>query len=389
MKTRLCLRLVVVGAGLATRMAAFGQAQTGATPGAPATGPAPASQVVGGANPRLEITPAEFDFGQVWQGEPAKREFTIKNTGDAPMTITLKSTCGCTVATNPKTPLAAGESTTFSITYDTTRPGAAHKTVIVTTNDPARPTLDIAVKGEVKPLYTATPSENIVFQDLEPSSIETQTIKLETKYERPLNLKLKEGQDFGPFEIAFREVKAGAEYHLTATTKPPLRFGGKNRATVVLETGLEKTPTVSILVVANAQPRVLVMPTTLAVAPDTTPGNVQPVRVQYRTNTPIKITEVKAIPESVKYEIVPPPPPQGEAKTMAYTVRVTLPAFADIPDDGGKVEIFTDDKSPEYQHFTIPIVKRAAPVQRPVQNPVTRGNPPASQPAPPSGGNPK
>ena len=58
--------------------------------------------------------------------------------------------------------------------------------------------------------------------DLEPSSRETQKIKLENKYDEPLKLKIKEGQNFGQFEISLNELEAGKVYELTATTKPPL-----------------------------------------------------------------------------------------------------------------------------------------------------------------------
>ena len=75
--------------------------------------------------PRLELSPTVFNFGEVWEGMPARQEFAVKNTGDAPLTLTLKTYCGCTPVTRPKSPLPPGESTTFTVSYSTKRKGPA------------------------------------------------------------------------------------------------------------------------------------------------------------------------------------------------------------------------------------------------------------------------
>ena len=106
--SRRCVGLVVVVLLCGVRGFAQAQPQAAAT-SAPAIA----------AGPRIELSPAEFDFGELWQGMPAEREFTVKNAGDAPLTISSRSNCGCTVATPPKSPLEPGESCTFKIRYDT------------------------------------------------------------------------------------------------------------------------------------------------------------------------------------------------------------------------------------------------------------------------------
>ena len=385
MEMRLRNRLAAIGIIGCTWVSVLAQVEPGVKPVPPPPAPTPASQPTGtqpaeGPSPRVEVNPTAFTFGDLWQGEPAKREFTIKNTGDAPMTVTARTSCGCTVATTPKSPLPAGESTTFSVTYDTTRIGPAHKMVTLTTNDPSRPSVEIPVEGNIKPLFLGKPTDSIVFPEIEPTALELRTITLENKYGSPLNLKLREGQDFGPFEITLREIKAGEEYELTAKTKPPLRLG-TNQINVVLETGLEKVPTIGIRVAGNAQPRVVVMPPSLVVSPEHRQVIPQLVRVQYHTNVPLKITEVKVTPNSVKYEIMPAEQPAGQGTVAFYNIRVTLPAFAELPDEGGQLEIFTDDKTAEFQHITVPIVKRSGPPQGAQLNPQLP-KPAATQPGP-------
>ena len=131
--------------------------------------------------PRLELSPTALNFGEVWQGERAAGEFTVRNVGTAPLTLTLKSSCGCTVASKPRSPLEPGESDTFRITYDTfKRKGKANQTVTLTTNDPDQPNVRIAVTGEVKPLYSTSPAEGLVFDRLTSDSQVTQTLRIES-----------------------------------------------------------------------------------------------------------------------------------------------------------------------------------------------------------------
>ncbi|MCK4343200.1 MAG: DUF1573 domain-containing protein [Phycisphaerae bacterium] len=247
------VRFIVLGLVLGMCSLSWAQAvlESGDTQKSPATQPAPAASQPAGPSPRLELSATEFDFGVVWKGTPAEREFTVKNVGEAPLTLSVRSSCGCTVATKPKTPLPPGESTTFKISYKTTTKGKARKTVTLMTNDPDQPQVKIPVHGEVKPLFTGNPQETIFFKGLESNSQESMTIKLENQYGSPVPLTLKKGQNFGRFEIEFKEIEKGEKYELTATTKPPLR-NGANRATVMLETGLKEMPKVQIQISSSS-----------------------------------------------------------------------------------------------------------------------------------------
>ena len=41
--------------------------------------------------PRLELSSTEFNFGDVWEGQPVKGEFSVKNTGTEKLTLRVKS----------------------------------------------------------------------------------------------------------------------------------------------------------------------------------------------------------------------------------------------------------------------------------------------------------
>ena len=307
---------------------------------------------------RVEVTPTEFNFGELWETMPAQATCTVRNTGDAPLTLSLRTTCGCTVATKPQTPLAPGESSTFSITYDTKRAGKADKKVILTTNDPTRPKVEIPVVGMVKVLFAATPYKGVMFRELDESSISSQTILLENKYGKPLQLKLREGQRFRKFDVVLNEIKPGMMYELEVTTKPPLD-SGHNNAMVLLETGLELAPRLEIRLSANVPPRVSVTPYKLVVVSAGKQPGTRMVRVQYRVETPIKITKVEASHESVKWEFLPPVAPRAGGKLASHRMRVTLPTFAEFPATGARLTIYTDDELPQYQKLEIPLVKSA------------------------------
>lgn len=322
----------------------------------PATRPA-TTQPSAGPAPALKLHPRVFDFGELWEGMPAKQKFTIQNVGVAPLELSAKSSCGCTVASKPKSPLAPNETTTFSVEYKTSHVGKAHKTITLLTNDPKRKSVKIDVKGLVKPIYKATPSKRIVFRALEPGSKENVTLNLEMQYEEPVMLRLKDGQNFDKFDVALREVKPGEAYELSVSTKPPLRVGW-NRTTITLETGLELVPTITIPVHGNAQPRVFASPFTLTVTPNNTQPSQKLVRVQYRTATPVKITKVNSSLDSVRCEVQSSSAPVGPAKSAYHQVRVFLPPYDEIPADGGIVEIFTDDADEKYQRLEVPIVRR-------------------------------
>lgn len=104
------------------------------------------------AGPSMEITPLESNAGTVDEGEAVSRDFTIKNTGDAPLEIKkVKTSCGCTVSSLEKDRLAPGETATLRVEYDTAgRPGKFRKKVTVFSGDPENERVHVYISGVVK-----------------------------------------------------------------------------------------------------------------------------------------------------------------------------------------------------------------------------------------------
>jgi len=95
----------------------------------------------------MAFTEPIYEFGSVSQGEVVKHEFTFTNTGTQPLLITdARSTCGCTVPSYPKQPVAPGEEAVISVAFDTkNKSGRQSKPVTITANTyPATTTIYVA-----------------------------------------------------------------------------------------------------------------------------------------------------------------------------------------------------------------------------------------------------
>lgn len=108
--------------------------------------------VISYAQETAEITfkAEEIDYGKVKVGSDGVRVFEFTNTGKAPLVITnVSSSCGCTVPSWTKDPIAPGAKGKIEVKYDTNRVGPISKTVTVTSNAKQNPVKGLRIKGEV------------------------------------------------------------------------------------------------------------------------------------------------------------------------------------------------------------------------------------------------
>ncbi|MGE0479127.1 MAG: DUF1573 domain-containing protein [Phycisphaerae bacterium] len=324
--------------------------------------------------PKLEISETVWNFGEVWAGAELDKEIQLKNVGQAPLNLAVRTSCGCTQAKKPKDVLQPGESDTMKISYNSKkRPGKANQTVTINTNDPSQSVVTLRVEGDVKNVFSAEPGPAIAFGRLGKDSTETQKITLKNEYPDKMTLKLKQPVS-GPFEVELKELEPGMRYELSATSKPPLPMG-LARAEVILETGIAILPEIDVHVQGYVQPPVMVNPTVLYVPTTATQNMERMVRVTYLPDKPIQIQEIKCNLASVTWRQTPAATqPAGAAAMAFHDVRVTLPPAAQIPENGALLEIATDSPDPEYKLLKVQIT-----TQKPIQ-----GMPPPviAQPAP-------
>ena len=87
-------------------------------------------------NAKMTFESLTVDFGTIENGSEPLRVVKFTNTGTEPLVIkNARGSCGCTVPTWVKEPIAPGQSSTLEIRYDTKRTGTINKSVTITTNE--------------------------------------------------------------------------------------------------------------------------------------------------------------------------------------------------------------------------------------------------------------
>lgn len=100
--------------------------------------------------PVMTFEKVDIDYGKILQGADPLRKFKFKNTGTEPLVINnARGSCGCTVPTYPKEPIAPGAVGEIEVRYDTQRVGAFTKTVSIETNEGPEARI-LTIHGEVK-----------------------------------------------------------------------------------------------------------------------------------------------------------------------------------------------------------------------------------------------
>ncbi len=112
---------------------------------------------VGG--PEISFESELHNYGVIQQHDNGECEFVFTNTGTEPLVISnARGSCGCTVPSWPREPIAPGASSAIKVKYDTKRIGAINRSVTIQSNAVNAPTKIIRIKGEVKaPDASATP----------------------------------------------------------------------------------------------------------------------------------------------------------------------------------------------------------------------------------------
>ncbi|HOP43730.1 MAG: DUF1573 domain-containing protein [Flavobacteriales bacterium] len=114
---------------------------------------------VGGSGPMISLDKEVHDYGTIPNGANGTCEFTVTNTGDAPLIITnCKGSCGCTVPKCDTAPVKPGGSTVITVKYDTKRTGPINKNVTITSNAVNAPNKIVRIKGTVEAAPTTPTS---------------------------------------------------------------------------------------------------------------------------------------------------------------------------------------------------------------------------------------
>ncbi len=102
---------------------------------------------VGGAE--ISFDKETHDYGTMQQHANGECVFVFTNTGSEDLVISnAKGSCGCTVPSWPREPIAPGKTGELKVKYDTKRVNPIRKTITVTSNADT-PTVALKIKGNV------------------------------------------------------------------------------------------------------------------------------------------------------------------------------------------------------------------------------------------------
>ncbi len=98
--------------------------------------------------PQISVLPASLSFGNVTVGQSSTMTLTITNQGGATLNVTSLGVAGPFAIVSPNTPftVAAGASATVTISF-TAVAGPQSATLTIASNDPANPSVSVAVTG--------------------------------------------------------------------------------------------------------------------------------------------------------------------------------------------------------------------------------------------------
>lgn len=118
-----------------------------------------ATATVNPNGPEFKFEVEEYNFGTIKQGDKVSYDFTFTNTGKEPLIITdAKGSCGCTVPSYPKEPIAKGGKGTIHIEFNSTgKQGNQMKTVTISSNSRSGQKI-LYIKGNVEPPAAVAPS---------------------------------------------------------------------------------------------------------------------------------------------------------------------------------------------------------------------------------------
>ncbi len=111
-----------------------------------------AAAVPTGPTTAIAFTETTFDFGIVEEGEVVSHTYTFTNSGSETLVLSdAKGSCGCTVPSWPREPIAPGQSAEMTVTFNSkNKKGKRNQKVTVTANTNPPQTF-IYLTGEVAP----------------------------------------------------------------------------------------------------------------------------------------------------------------------------------------------------------------------------------------------
>lgn len=343
--------------------------------------------------PTLWLSSNEWNFGEIWYGDPAEAEIEIRNVGGGILKITnVGTSCGCTVAQPSKKELASNESDKIKLKYDTKKGvQSVNQEVTISSNDAKLPSAKLRIRGIVKNYFSSTNigTTSFVFGQTIGDAADSMTLELKNNLPEKVRPELVPLPAGARFEAKLETVEEGSLYKLIVTTKPPLPMG-PNVASIVLKTGLDRWPEQKFPVNANVTDRVSIVPPVIQVMKTSQHVARRVANISYLKDKPLKVKEVRVSNPIVTVKVLDQKPsPQAGGRFMAIPLELSVPRWEEFPQEGVVVTVETEDEDPRFKTLSLnltraPDYSQPRTTTRPATRPATRpvvARPPASQPS--------
>src|SRR5262245_1146066 len=213
------------------------------------------------AAPKIEIVQETRDMGTIPKGQVIETDFVIKNTGGSDLVISdARPSCGCTVSSFDKVIKPGTEGKVHTSVDTKSFSGPISKSVLVVSNDPDRPQMDLFVKAVVKPFVDVAPQQYVRFSVVKGDTASQDVVLIsEEKGFKPTVAET--AQPYVKAEIAPTGDKdkiagrPGEQYKLNVSVLADAPEGLLN-APVRINTGVQQQPTLEIPVSGIVRPRV-------------------------------------------------------------------------------------------------------------------------------------
>jgi len=331
-------------AALLTAGVALAQAPAEPKPAAPKAQAAAPGKAV--AAPKIDVTQETRDMGTIAKGQVIEADFVIKNTGGSDLVISdARPSCGCTVSSFDKVIKPGAEGKVHTSVDTKSFSGPISKSVLVVSNDPDRPQLNLFVKAMVKPFVDVAPQQYVRFSVVKGDAASQDVVLIsEEKGFKPTVAET--AQPYVKAEVSPAGDKdkiagrPGEQYKLNVSVLPDAPEGLLN-APVRITTGVQQQPTLEIPVSGIVRPRVSVSPITVNFG-NFTAGKDAITRNIIVTNNkpaiPVKVTRAEVSIPGFQTDVVP------TQEGVSYTVVVKAGDKIKKGAIDGIVKLYTTDK---------------------------------------------
>lgn len=254
--------------------------------------------------PRIEAPTALWDLGTVTNSVLLHHEFVIHNSGDAALSIDrVVSGCdACLVAATPQSVIPPGGSSLIHCRLDLRRlRGEMERSVLVHSDDPARPVVELHIRGRVFPAFEWLPAQPVLEPESPQGSVSV-LIHALAPLARPLGVLRVSSAHL----VCSLAPSSSGDTTLTITRRAGLPFG-RLEAEILLGTGIQGGPECLVTVLVNNPPPVEVSPQALHFSPSAS-RQTRLLWVSQHGPKPSRLVDVIVSDPKVRCEIEPIPP---------------------------------------------------------------------------------